>query len=228
MNTKTPIPVPTSNPKTVSTTETISVVKNIRLDGLTLKADRITTTYQVKRELHPKTNEPFRTLCKKVLNETVDPMSFALAEVTYEKLTEYRMSGIPSFMLKLDGKFYYTRIPNDINFITANILGAHQCAVVKHECSHLTAASDEEGGCAKVRDRSHCIERYPWITRGYETFNTKHDVFVVVNCLHYEKCPPRKKLTTEEVNRLKLSIAQYVWDDVTTLGEVRMRKHMRR
>ena len=202
------------------TMETTSIVKNISLEGVkTLKAEKITTTFEVKRKLHPKTNQPFKVVTKNQVEMFVEPLSFDLVEVTPEELAVYRTSGIPSFVLKMDGKFYYSIIPDNISFVSADILGVHQCGV----CHHLSAASDENGGCAKVRDHSQCIERYPWITTGYETFNTKHDSFVVGNCLHYEPYPTRRKFSPSELNRAKLGLAQFVWDDVTSREEVEKR-----
>ena len=216
---------PKTEKKFKKTKEVSTVVKNIVLEGVnTLRAEKFTTTFEVTRELHPKTNQPFKVVSKEQVDEVVEPMCFHLVEVTSEELAGYRKSGISSFVLKVDGKFYYSEIPNNISFVSSSILGAHRCAVAGHECHRLSAASDEQGGCAKVRDRSNCIERYPWITTGYETFNTKHDSFVVVNCLHYEKCPPRKKLSAIEINNARLGLAQFVWDDVKTIAEVRARK----
>ena len=207
-----------------TTKEITSVVKNIVLEGVkTLKADKITTTFEVKRELHPKTNQPFKVVAKNQVAEVVEHMSFDLVEVTLEELAVYRKSGISSFVLKVDGKLYYASIPDNISFVSSTILGAHRCAVAGHECNRLSAASDKQGGCAKVRDRSQRIERYPWIKTGYETFNTKHDSFVVVNCLHYKPCPPRKKLSADDINRTKLGLAQFVWDDVESRAEVKKR-----
>ena len=41
--------------------------------------------------------------------------------------------------------------------------------------------------CEKVWNLARYIEKYPWITKGYETFNTSVDTFFVAECLHYEK-----------------------------------------
>lgn len=216
-----------TTPKTKfkTTNEVSTSTKNIVLEGVkTLRAEKITTTFKVVRELHPKTNQPFKVVSKEQVDEKVEPLNFPLTEVTPKKLANYRKKGVSSFVLKVNGKLYYTAIPDDISFFSSTILGAHQCAVTSHECHRLSAASDEEGGCEKVRNFSNNIERYPWITEGYETFNTKHDSFVVVNCLHYEKCPPRKPRTTAEINQAKLSLAQFVWDDVKTLAKVRAMK----
>lgn len=124
---------------------------------------------------------------------------------------------------KAEKKFYYTRIPKDISFLSSNILGTHQCTIAGSDCRHLYAASDEHGGCAKVRNHSKCIERYPWFTMGYESFNTNYDSFVVVNCLHYEQCPPGKKFSTNEIKGATLRLAQFLWEDVKNLEKVKAR-----
>lgn len=209
MNTKTSI---AKNEKKFKTTKEVAeVTKNIVLEGVEiLRAEKITTTFEVVREIHPKTNKPFKMVYKKQIDEKVEPLCFSLTEVTPEMLADYRKKGVSSFVIKVDGKLYYSEIPNNISFISSTILGLHKCASAGHECNRLSAASDEEGGCEKVRNYSNCIERYPWITSGYETFNTKHDSFVVVNCLHYEKCKHLKLRTSVEINAARLDLAQYV------------------
>lgn len=200
--------------------------KNITLDGVNaLRADEITDVFEVTYELHPISNKPFKMVSKKLKRRTVKPTSFCLVEVTPEELAEYRANLIPSFVLKVDGHLYYSNIPRSINLLSSNkLLGDHMCGLPKHTCKHLSAASDDQGGCAKVRANSQFIEKYPWITTGYETFNTNLDAFVVINCLHYEQCSPRKKLTSMEVKNLRLGLAQFLWDDVSTLSQVRLRK----
>lgn len=201
--------------------ETSKVIKNITLEGVTtLKAEKVTTTYEVKREYFPDTNRSPKIISKVPIYESSEPMSFDLVEVTREELAVYRRSKIPSFVLKVYGKLYYCRIPNNISFVFSNILGEHKCAYAGKECDRLSPASDADGGCSKVRHRSRYIEMYPWIVTGYETFSTHHDSFVVVDCLHYEKAQPSKKLPPKEFNRVQLSLAQFVWDDVSTQSEL--------
>ena len=92
---------------TISTThnykvlkQTTSVFKNILLDGVkTLKAEKVTSTFEVKYELHPKTNQPFKVVNKNQLDEVIEPMSFDLVEVTSDQLATYRKKGISSFVL---------------------------------------------------------------------------------------------------------------------------------
>lgn len=199
--------------------------ENISVEGVKfLRAKRVERIYELKYELSEKTNTPIRMVSKKLIDENVKELSFEFKEVTPEQLADYRKKGRPSFVLKKAGKLYYTEIPRDISFVGSKIVGRHMCAIAGKECRRLLAARDEEGGCAKVRNKATYIERYPWITDGYETFNTNKDSFVVGNCKHYEPCPPRKNLTAAEVNRAKLGLAQFYWDDVETLKEVRDRK----
>ena len=82
--------------------------------------------------------------------------------------------------------FLLTEIPTDVNIFTlAKCLGTHKCGKVREECKRLLALPDEKGGCEKVRNHSSFLERYPWIKEGYETFNTRKDIFVVKKCEHY-------------------------------------------
>lgn len=199
--------------------------KDIFLDGVeALRANRFTKTIAVTHELHPKTSYPFRLASKKLVSEELEPLRFNLMEVTPEELYSFRKSQVSSFVLKVDGKLYYTNIPHDLNLVSSAILGAHKCAIAGHECKRLSAASDENGGCAKVRKHSKYIERYPWIKTGYETFNTERDSFVVVSCSHYEECPPRKNFSLGEINSAKLALAQFIWDDVKDLADVKAKK----
>ena len=215
--------------KTAVRKESVVVTRNIALEGVhMLRAEKCKSVYEIVYEVNSKTNKPARVLSKKKVSEQTKPMSFKLTEVTPEKLKEYRKNGTSSFVLKEDGILYHAEIPNNISFVSSEILGPHRCAKAGHECHRLSAASDENGGCAKVRDMSTGIERYPWITAGYETFNTNHDVFCVVECHHYRPFPPRNTNTVSQVNEAKLSLAQFVWPEVETLREAKIRKEKNR
>ena len=111
-----------------------------------------------------------------------------LKEVTVEELQEARKTKTPYFVLKEYGKYYLAEIQHDFVFVSSKVLGGHMCSY----CDHVSAASDEDGGCVKVRQFSKCIERYPFILLGYETFNTVSNVFVVPQCTNYAPFPSRK------------------------------------
>ena len=187
-----------------------------------LTAEKVTTVNAVKRELNGTTT---RLVSKKQMSQVIEPLTFVLKETTAKALRKRRSKKIPTFVLKKEGKLYYTEIPKRMSLVGSNLLGTvHQCARAGKECRRLSAASDELGGCAKVRNRSRRIEIYPWIETGYETFGTHNNCFVVVKCLHYEKCPPRKKKSQAEVSKAKLGLASFVWDDVKDISDLRRRK----
>ena len=128
---------------------------------------------------------------------------FPLQEITKTELFGKRLSGKPGFVFKADGKYLYAQIPKEFNFVHAELLpGAqHQCSCHPGKtCSRMSAASDEDGGCHKVRDLSvdttrgitpqklkpaKRIEKYPFILKGYETFNTDYESFGVLECSNY-------------------------------------------
>ena len=144
-------------------------------------------------------------------------------EITSSEIEEKRSSGIPGFIVKDNGNYYYAQIPQGMKF-TGNVLGQHMCVPTSDcVCARLSAKPDEEGGCAKVRDRISHIEKYDWITQGYETFNTNQDCLIVKECSHYTPNAPRVHYTPKELEALKIGIAQFVWDDVTSMAEVRER-----
>ena len=117
---------------------------------------------------------------------------FPLVPTNREELLKYRRLKIPSIILKKDGVLYYGRIPNNLTFPEVEFIGEHLCAKPAHECTRLSAASNEYGGCAKVRNRSRGIEYYRWITDGFETFGTQKDAFIVINCQHYSSTIKQK------------------------------------
>lgn len=166
---------------------TVATTEAILEETKTLRLKKVTKIFEVVYEINQKNKtSPKKTMSRKKVEEKIEKVECFLREITTEQLEEYRKSEVSAFVLKRNNKLYYSEIPNDISLVAFKILGRHQCATIKNECRRLSAAEDSEGGCAKVRDGAKCIEKYPWITEGYETFNTKKDSFVVANCLHYE------------------------------------------
>lgn len=215
--------------KLKTTFETVHSTNHIALEGVkNLRVEKSTKKFEVVKEIDAISKKVIRIISRTPIDEVKETLSFTLSEVTPEALANYRKEGIPSFILKVDGKLYYSEISSDIDLMPFKLIGTHKCAAAGHECRRLSSASDAGGGCAKVRARSNFIERYPWITTGYETINTRHDVFIVNACSHYEVCPPRKHISAAERNAARLSLAQFVWDDVETLQEVRARRARRK
>ena len=133
-----------------------------------------------------------RTTYKRVLKrETLNRSEeFPLREVTKEELKELRRSGQPGFVLKEDDKYYYAEIKYNTRLLSRCMLSGHKCEL----CKRLSAAADCDGGCAKVREGCRGIERYKWITSGYESFNVyEGGVFIVEYCDRYRQIDGSKK-----------------------------------
>lgn len=193
--------------------ETSILYRNIRMNerkeiyGEEVKIDTV-----VFYQMDPKVDKRFGE--RKKLGERVETKTFPLREISLEELTELRKTKKPSFVLKEDGRYYYAEISPYMTFIASSFLGEHKCAAAGKVCNLLSAAPDEEGGCEKVRNRSANIERYPWIIKGYETFGMDgRDTFVVLECQHHEKTPPRPHRTLDEVNQMKLGLSYFIWEE---------------
>ena len=196
MNASTPFP----RQKQFDTISEVSKAgKNFFLDGVkALWAVECTITSQVTREIDPFTGEPVSIFSRRQITEESKSVIYPLSPVTAKEVADLRMSGASCFVLKLNGQLYYASIPNYMGFIPASLLGGpHKCAAAGKECLRLSAASDEYGGCEKVRNLARFIDRYPWITNGFETFNTKHDCFVVGCCSHYKSIPRKKRSASD-------------------------------
>lgn len=159
-------------------------IKNISIlwesSKKSLRAEEITKTFDVSKE--ESANIP-----RVPVNTETKILNFPLKKVSLERLSEYKEKCIPIFVLKIGKEFYYTKIPYKMNLVGYNLLwNLHICATKGKACRRLSSATDENGGCAKVRNFSKNIEKYPWITKGYETVNTIQDCMFVAECLNFE------------------------------------------
>lgn len=181
--------------------ETTEVIRAVSLVSVhTLYAVKQIATWRVKRKINPKSGEPYANPISKIkVSERLIPMNFSLREVTLEELFGYRHKNLPSFVLKKDEKLYFTRIPETLNISAPSILGSHLCTFPERECYRFSANSDERQGCAKVRNFAKCIELYPWITEGYETFGTSFDSFGVTKCNHYKMISSKRATTSHKL-----------------------------
>ena len=65
-------------------------------------------------------------------------------------LTEYRKDKVPSFVLKIGERLYFSRILYNLSMENSEILLMHKCYSAGHTCKRLSSASDELGGCHSV------------------------------------------------------------------------------
>lgn len=204
--------------------ETVISYRKIRIkEREEISAEEVTKNTVVLYKKDPKKGKKF--VERKKLDEQVEAKTFPLREVSLEELAELRKTKVPSFVLKEDGRYYYAEISPYMTFISSSFLGEHKCAAAGKVCNRLSAAQDEQGGCAKVRARSTNIEKYPWITKGYETFGTEgRDTFVVLECQHHEKTPARPHRTLDEINQLKLGLSYFMWEEGAESPEEMMEK----
>ena len=115
---------------------------------------------------------------------TSEERSFELSKITAEELQKYRKAHISGFVLKIDDNLYFTEIPKDMKLLSAPIEGLslkdHLCGSLRLLCNRFSPNK-----CIKVR-YGRCIEAFPFITMGYETFGTNADAFVVLKCKFFK------------------------------------------
>ncbi|MBR3249677.1 MAG: hypothetical protein IKF83_03140 [Clostridia bacterium] len=166
-------------------------------------------------------------LCQESLNakittiddevNTTEKFSFPLQEVSVAELASIREKNTPGFVLKKNSHYYYTEISavKKHRVMPENVT-SHMCA----SCRFLSAASDEDGGCAKVRAFSRNIENFKYITFGFETFNTEADVFIVLNCLHWKNViyRPTRPITEKD----KIALALFLDEKIGSYHDVKL------
>lgn len=188
--------------KTKVVYESSSGIKNIVLEGVeTLELDKVTVTWELTYETV--NDSPTKLISKEKFSEKVEHLVFKLREITVPEYVRYKLSSIPSFAIKKDGKFYHTEIPADLNILASNNLADHRCATEEKLCARLNPLPYEYGGCELISDSSEEINfnDYPWITEVYETFNTDRDSYIVVVCEHYESFHHHSRVTYRKRRR---------------------------
>ncbi len=200
------------------TYENSKVTQEVTLDfeKMALIVRSLVTEYEVIKKINPKTRK-LKLVGKRQISCHPVKENISLVPVTVSDIRKLRTTNRPTFILKQYRKYFYAEVPADLNLLTSKILGSHKCALFGKECTHLSPAPDVDGGCAKVREKSTGIEKYPWILEGYESFNMEHDVFSVVTCEHYEKVPKRayRKMTPLESRQAQQGLAQYLWEGIS-------------
>ena len=174
----------TNKGSVVTCQESFSSYTDIVLDDFVLKATKQVSDYNVTKSISASGIE--RVVSKTLVNQSSEEVSFKLMPTDREALLEYRRSKISGLIFKKNSKLYFCEIPAEMTYFPNGLVGEHLCALFGRDCNRLYAKSDEEGGCAKVRNRARGIEYYRWITSGFETFNTHKDVFVVGVCTHFK------------------------------------------
>lgn len=146
-----------------------------------------------------------------ISEDIIKELNFPLSLSSQDEIFSARLSTAPGFILKVENLLYYSQIPYNLNLKAVSF--SHLCAINNSECSHLIATPSILGGCPKVQDRfiefydkndsyssyidtledSKRIEKYDFISLGFETFNTISNTFCVIKCNNYEKCVQKEE-----------------------------------
>lgn len=187
--------------------------------GVKLTKYRVVEEYEVIRETDKSLGIIDKFVSSTVISTTKHVVSeYPMKSIELDEVQELRNNKKAGLLVKIDDQYYYAKITPGMKFTSDVLLGPHMCS----DCKRMSANTDERGGCAKVRNyRCNHIEKYGFITEGYESFNTHQNCLVVVKCANYEKNQTFKQPSESAKNSAKLSLAQYVWPDVKSMDEVR-------
>lgn len=198
----------------------IAKIKNLFFDDVkALQAVQEITHYEYHYKKDEETDK-FVFQEKIAISEEKKVLDFPLREVSREEIKKLRKSKIPSLILKKNGKLYYTELPKGgLLFSQENIPNyKHLCA----DCARLYALPEKQKGCPKVYYHGSKIEDLKNIIFGFESFNTKHnDCFVVIECSLYSlQKTTKSNLSAAEINALKISLAQELWENVRNFADI--------
>ena len=157
-----------------------------------------------------------------ILEKNKSKIPTPLKAVSKEQLLKLRESELPIFILKVGENLFFTFVEK--NYISSGILGnIHNCSSGGATCcERLSAASDDNGGCQKVRDIKKRIENYNFVKLGYEVVNTENDCTIIGICNHFIEAK-RKKISAREVAMRKMAVATYALDDDKALEKYERR-----
>ena len=130
---------------------------------------------------------------------SIEKKDFPFSKASETELMQMRLDGKPLFILYKRGCRFYTEIP-DISFGAFSGIAKTECVYGEACCNWLLPMPTEKGGCDKVYDLplerytsmnytlselmrfAKRIDKYHFITAGYETCNIHAPVFVVLEC----------------------------------------------
>lgn len=158
---------------------------------------------------------------------------FPITRVTRSQIKNYRLDGKPYCLIKSNGRYVIAPIPDNLSL--TNVTCKHLCSV----CDHCFARPESEGGCSKICDlsadeysdlsenqaidESMRLEKYDFITTGFETIGTNGaNVFIVMNCNHFVHepvryspliLPERNEKNEENCRRISEAAIESMWEN---------------
>ena len=142
--------------------------------------------YERIKNFYEETDDKPKVLLDSIVMNFKD---YPLTEIEKSALKILRDSGHPGFVLKENGKLFYSidrhlqKYKRQIDAMKGQ--RPHKCNDRDMMCRRLSSLPDAAGGCAKVRDKGAVIEDYDFITKGYEFFNVPQSSFIVLECDHW-------------------------------------------
>lgn len=116
--------------------------------------------------------------------------------ITREEIIKKRVNKEVGVVMVVDGETYFASVSEKVRLETLLEAKLHKCGC----CKRLSAKSDECGGCEKIRDypigeeenirtiqNKMRIEKYPFITEGFDAVNTYKRETIVLECEHFQK-----------------------------------------
>ena len=135
--------------------------------------------------------------------EVLSIRNFPLRKVSSFELWNIRHNlDEAGIVFKLNGQLWYSKIPRDLNFLSApTIGGTHLCGNCSRflKCKkvfdlQLNSAKDYAKDFESALADSNRIEKYPFVKNGYESFNVDSSklALVITSCDNYKKSAERK------------------------------------
>ena len=184
--------------KVIVSSKNVDATENININEERTKITASKVTYEVLSyyDVEPLSlKKKFICSKKNVISST--PVEIPLNEVSFKDVKNLRMLERAhklkkSYLLFVEyPKFFVAQIPKNMSFLVTGIYNdIHLCRNCKHMCARPTA----KGGCQKVIDTHKCLERYPFITIGYQEIGSgsSDKVLCVCECSKHEEEEPRE------------------------------------
>ncbi len=155
---------------------------------ITLTMFEIKETYKIETSNETTPRRKRIEISKELFSSSAkEAHKWTLKSISVEELRDIRNREIPSLVIKKAGMLYYTQLneKTKLKFAFESINGIqHMCSA---DCNGFNGNS-ENGLCEKVMSQ-YCdgIERYDFITEGYELFHKKKvpSALIVVECSNY-------------------------------------------
>lgn len=145
-----------------------------------------------------------------------------LKKSSEEEIINLRMTCQPGFVLRdTNGKLYCAPIPSCHLVPKESFWETHMCRNCAKGCicdkihdNSLEANINDGHKLGTAVELSKRLEKYPFITIGYQIFNAStNDDFTVCDCKNFTTYRPRKNLTLEEIRKAKQTLYDFLYDD---------------